>query len=803
MKFELTHDFIAKQVYEKSSAEAKARRKVALIVQRALQRHRDNKQILLSKEDLAEIEIYEATINFSAEEQTFIRRSRAVINRRRNLLISAVITAFTILSILVIWALNEQRKARNEQQQSLATALAAKSYELQMKGDNTGALRFAQYGYQTKDREATRQALFHSFFQRSKYYYHKSVIGDSNAIVAAAFAVQDTPILMTNSLNGNIKFWDQDLNPVSAMPHNHASEKVALAPDGNLLAIARADSTLQIVDRTSGTEGVLIKHSSLIDQVYYAPTDSVILSVTRNATGWLWRSDGTALDTLNNAENIKSAAFTPDGQYILTAGASAIKIWNKQGEFLDNIRLVNPQRIRFFPMQPDDDCYYLVCIHAGTQLKFFRLCVEDGRVRKDQVAQLPEQSRLLVDLDMAKDGKIALTVNYDFVEIWQLQFSNDNELDLLPLGQLKGHIGFINQAVFAPTGERLYTISDDQSIKLWLLSNDSRPFTSIVDAQALGGQALDRILEDPQFLVSKAQNRSSGQRAQYQVWRIDNKIKPKRLLTLEGDDVKVVTSSNGQRLATVAYDETLQEQTLQIWDTSGNRLASGKSKLATPSTLHFLAGDQQLMTLQDNNLVKIWNLQAQAIDSFPLPGDYSAIYPSPVDSTQLALLSDRMVGKSVVSVYDFSSDSLRSFYSTSELDVGGKVKFSPSGQYILSIHFDKIEIWNLEGRLLKSIVSYDESFVDAFFAPSDNYLIVLDGYQALVMDWTKVESQIATIGSVEQAVFDKNQEHILIINNQTNELERWPFSPTRILDKIAQMRIGDLDEEEKKRHGIN
>lgn len=805
MKFEFTHDFIAKQVYEKSSAEAKARRKVEAIVQRALQRHQDNSRILLSAEDLAEIKIFEAMINFSEQEQAFIRKSQRVINQKRNLLIGAVSAAFIILSILVIWALNEQRKAKNEQQHSLATALAAKSYELQMKGDNTTALRFAQYAYQTTDRDASRQALFHSYFQRNKYYYHKSIKADSNAIVGAAFSAQDTPVLMTTSLNGNIKFWNEELEQFKTLVHNHASAKIAISPDGDLIAIARSDSSLQIRPRASQSEGLFIKHPSVIDQIYFSPADSIVMTITRNENAWLWKFDGQPYDTLSNIGRVKSATFSPDGQYILTAGTSDIKIWSKHGQFLDNLRLINPEKIQFFPasLTKAPNCYLFGSIYAGTKLKFWSLCIESGKVKLKEVATLPEQQKLLINMDIAPNGKMALTVNYDYVDLFQLQISSSNAVDLVSLGQLKGHIGFINQAIFSPFGERLYTVSDDQTIKLWQLSTFSRPFETIMDKSLTGDQSIYKILEDPAYVLSKAvQSGSDEEMANYKVWRFFDFVQPKVIMELKGQQVQVVPNSDGSMLATYSYDESVRHPIIQLWDSLGNKLAASKTKLEDFISLGFLAGDQQFITFQKNNRFKIWNLKGEIITSLQVPGNFSSIAPSPVDSNLIALLTDRIEGKSIISLYNLATDSLRNFYSTSELDEGGIVKFSHSGKHILSVHFDKIEIWSSDGELLKSIISYDESFIDAFFAKEDNYLIAIDAYQALVMDWTKVENQVATIGNVEQAIFSKNMEHILIINHQTNELERWPFAPAKIITKIEQMKIADLDTAEKERHGI-
>lgn len=804
MKFELSHDFIAKQIYEKSSAEAKARRKVKSIVQRALQRHGENSRILLSAEDLIEIKLFQEMINFNDAEQAFIQKSQRVINQKRKLVIALVTMAFIVLSILVIWALNEQRNAKNEQKQSLGTALAAKSYEFQMKGDNTKALRFAQYAFQTTDRAASRQALFHTFFQRSKYYYHKSVKGDSNAIIDASFSVRDTPILMTTSLNGNIKFWNEELEAFKSLVHNHASDKIAISPDGDLIGIARSDSSLQLKSRTEATEGIFIKHNTLIDQIYFSPTDSIILSLTRNGTAWLWDYAGQPFDTLNNIGRVKSAAFSPDGRFILTAGTSGIKVWTKHGQFLESLSLINPSEIQFFPssMPNRTDCYLFGCIYQDQKLKFWTFCEENKKIKLREVASIPDQPRRLIHFDVAHNGKLAVMVDFEYVALWQIQFT-DNTIDLLPIGELKGHVGYINQAIFNPSGERLYTVSDDQTIKLWLLSSISRPFQTILNKSQIENHSIDKILEDSDYIISKAANKAFGnEEAVYKVWNLDKPFQPKAVLELKGEGTQVIPVSNGNLIASYAYDESIDRMGIQLWDSLGNQLARSPKELDDFISFHFLAGNKRLLTFQDNNRLKIWNLKGEIIDSLQPPGDFSSIDPSPTDSNLIAVLTDRIEGKSVIGIYNLEEKSLKNFYSTSELDAGGIVKFSPAGNYILSVHFDKIEIWSIHGELLESIVSFDESFSEAYFASEESFIIAIDGNNALVIDWTKIENQVATIENVKQAVFSENMEHLLIINQQNRDLEQWPFAPERVIKKVSTMKIADLEDSEKKRHGI-
>ena len=799
MKFEFSHDFIAKQVYDKSSAEAKARRKVESIVQRAHQRHLENNRILLTKEDIAEVKLFEEAIKFSEAEQSFIRKSQLAINRRRNFIIWVVTAAFIILSGLVIWARIEQRKAKVEQRYSQATALAAKSYERQIKGDNSSALRFAQYGYQTTDRDASRKALYNSFFQRNKYYYHKSVKGASNAIVSIDLITVDTPFLMTTSLNGDSRFWNLDLDPIQKDSFFHTSENIWISPNGKLLCTINDDGSLHLKDIESQTLIRDISNQGFIDHIYFSPVEENLVTVSRQGKAKIWNFKGELLDSIKSTSIIKSARFTPNGKHVVTLSPTKLQIWTSGGRYLDQISLANPHEIQFLPMPGNNqDCFAFGCIYSGTRLSFWETCLENDRITIEKLADLPEQARLLMDLDISNTGQLALLVNFDYVALYQIEYPKGQKLSFFPTGELKGHTGFINQVHFNPDGHQLYTISDDQTIKLWTISSVARPFEIILDEDfpEMNGQKITSIMESPRFVL----NRGGGQ--EKNIWDIQNPITPQMLFTLESEDAMVISALDGQRLASLANDDDSGRKLIHILDNKGNPIAKGNRALSSVQKMHFLAGDHALLTFQDNDQIKFWGLDGQFLDSLKLNGNFSDVVPSPVDTNLIAVLSDRMQGKSMVGLYDLALDSLNLFVSTTELDTGGIVKFSPSGKYILSIHFDKIEIWNLEGKLIESIVSYDESFSDAFFAKEEQYLVAIDGNQAIIMDWTKAEKQIAKIDQVDQALFSEDMAYLFIINPLTNTLERWPFSPDYIIKQIETMGIADLDPEEKQRYGI-
>ncbi len=112
---------------------------------------------------------------------------------------------------------------------------------------------------------------------------------------------------------------------------------------------------------------------------------------------------------------INSAAFSPDGQRIITASDdNSARIWDAQ---------------------------------SG-----------------NEISQLTGHSSLVLSAAFSPDGQRIITASHDnSARIWDAQSGNE-------ISQLTGHSSSINSAAFSPDGQRIITASDDGTIKIWLTS---------------------------------------------------------------------------------------------------------------------------------------------------------------------------------------------------------------------------------------------------------------------------------------------------------------------------------------------
>jgi hypothetical protein len=122
MKVELSHDALARRIYEKASAEDKMRLKVTNFVRSRYAYYKENR-ILLKTDDLAYIDPYVESIDLSDAERKFISDSRRAAKWRRLGGSASIAVAFITLAIL--YAKSEQRKILlQEQKLQLETAMS-------------------------------------------------------------------------------------------------------------------------------------------------------------------------------------------------------------------------------------------------------------------------------------------------------------------------------------------------------------------------------------------------------------------------------------------------------------------------------------------------------------------------------------------------------------------------------------------------------------------------------------------------------------------------------------------------------
>lgn len=316
MKFELAHDSLAQQIYEKASAEAKARRKVKLLVERALNRYLE-RAVLLTQDDLDEIRPLEDTINFDEAELSLIQRSKAAIqkaNQRKRIITGSVIA---VLSIFLILALVQWQRAVHSAKAQHRMNLALQAFRSLENGDPSLAFRLAQAAQHKANSKDAATIIQNVFSELNKSPLQCDLVHE-DSIISAVFS-SDNNFVVTAGKDGLVKVWKTDCRLVNTLKHQKAVACAMFSPDGEFVLSASADSTVRWWNwKTNETQ--VIRHAAPLTHALIAADGQHFIAATTDAKIYLYETSALQLmDSVELEKPIIALTFQPNGQRYLAA----------------------------------------------------------------------------------------------------------------------------------------------------------------------------------------------------------------------------------------------------------------------------------------------------------------------------------------------------------------------------------------------------------------------------------------------------------------------------------------------------
>jgi len=278
------------------------------------------------------------------------------------------------------------------------------------------------------------------------------------------------------------------------------------------------------------------------------------------------------------------------------------------------------------------------------------------------------------------------------------------------LATLRGHTANILAVVASPDGQRLASLSDDGTLRVWDPSSD-KELLSI--PAGLTEQSILRFVSfspDGKRLVTPAGDH------QVKVWDVAS---GKELLTLSGHTDEVTTaifSPNGKQIATGSWDTTAK-----IWDAAtGKDLITFSGHENGIATLAFSPDGSRLYTGSDADGIGIaWDsASGEQLFTFDGEGGLDAIAVSP-DGTRLATgefdttvkIWDAATGTKLLTLFGHASF------------LNGAV-YSPDGKRLASTSEDgTAKLWDAEtGKLLLTLSGHTSGVENVAFSPDGNRL---------------------------------------------------------------------------------
>jgi WD40 repeat protein len=300
--------------------------------------------------------------------------------------------------------------------------------------------------------------------------------GHKAGIWGIAFS-PDGQLIASSSPQGTILWRKDGISYRYLQEPSPPFSSVAISPDGQTIANAGTDQSIQLWSPDGRLLRRLKGHQGNIKRVAFSPDGSMIASSSTDRTVKLWRIDGTEIATLRgHAAGTWGVAFSPDGSTLAsTSGDKTVKLWHL-AEVLGvsaspTHHTPHPapapkrQGSLFKTLQGHDSAVIGVAFSPNGELI--------ASTSEDRTAKL-----------WSRDGKLLHTLKGHNSGIWSVAFSpdsqtiatgsNDGIIKLWKsngtlLTNLIGHSAGVKGLAFAPDGKTLASASEDKTVILWNL----------------------------------------------------------------------------------------------------------------------------------------------------------------------------------------------------------------------------------------------------------------------------------------------------------------------------------------------
>ncbi len=257
----------------------------------------------------------------------------------------------------------------------------------------------------------------------------------------------------TDGLNFSYNDWTD----VSILKYLSAKSGITISPDGKYMVKGNIDSTLIMIDISTGKIAKeFVGHSKIVYCFDFNKTGDILASAGGDNYIKLWNTKtGKEIMTLKgHKELIFDIKFSSDGKYLVSGSwDSSIRIWDvASGKQIQIIKLdnISPYVVGFTPNN-----MYVVSGDLNKQLKLWEL--DAGAEFRTIIGH----TEILSSFDFTPDGKTMITGSWDGkIKIWDV-------LTGMLLTKLENHRGAVYSVCCDPNGKFIASGSSDRTIKLW------------------------------------------------------------------------------------------------------------------------------------------------------------------------------------------------------------------------------------------------------------------------------------------------------------------------------------------------
>ena len=336
---------------------------------------------------------------------------------------------------------------------------------------------------------------------------------------------------------------------------------------------------------------ILQGHTESLYHAAFSPDGQYVVTASFDKTARLWRADGTGVPiTLQgHTGSVVHAAFSPDGQYVVTASFDkTARLWRADGTGEPITLQGHTEGLYHAAFSPDGQ--YVVTASIDMTARLWRA---DGT---GEPITLQGHTDRVVLAAFSPDGQYVVTASFDkTARLWRADGTGE------PI-TLQGHTDRVLLAAFSPDGQHVVTASRDKTARIWRADGTGKPVilrghTDIVRHAAFS--------PDCQYVVTASFDKTA------RLWRADGTGVP---ITLQGhtDIVKQAAfSPDGQYVVTASFDKTAR-----LWRADGTGVPITLQG-HTSSVVHaaFSPDGQYVVTASSDKTARVWQISWRGLIS--------------------------------------------------------------------------------------------------------------------------------------------------------------------------------------------
>ena len=364
----------------------------------------------------------------------------------------------------------------------------------------------------------------------------------------------------------------------------------SFSPDGKYILALSGDYQADIWT----TDGQLLKKFSPIEYyntfhtVNFSPDGKQVVAACLNRKAEVFNvaDESIRMELKGHTDLLGSAAFSPDGKYMISVSKTAW-IWSlKEGKLLRMLggSFFGLSAATFSPACADDPegGRYIATSSYDSSAKIWD--ATDGR----QVAELKGDTNMVFNVCFSPDGKYILTASADSTaRIWDARTGR-----LIRI--FRGHSGGVIYAVYSPDGQYIISNSYDTTARVWNVA-DGKLLLSLKGCSDIRS-AVSFSPDGLQILMATTDNTA----------RIFNAQTGKLVLELRGGTGLVRTaqySPDGKSIVTSSLDNTAR-----VWNAATGQLSLElKGHTNTVHAASYSADGKYIVTSSYENITRIWN----------------------------------------------------------------------------------------------------------------------------------------------------------------------------------------------------